>query len=35
MLERHNHRANVNYADGHTGETTFTNSWTDGQWQRN
>jgi prepilin-type processing-associated H-X9-DG protein len=35
MLERHNRRANVGYADGHTAETTFTNSWTAGQWQRN
>jgi prepilin-type N-terminal cleavage/methylation domain-containing protein/prepilin-type processing-associated H-X9-DG protein len=35
LLERHNHRANVSYADGHTAETTFTNSWTAGQWQRN
>jgi prepilin-type N-terminal cleavage/methylation domain-containing protein/prepilin-type processing-associated H-X9-DG protein len=35
MLERHNNRANVAYADGHTAETTFTNSWTAGQWQRN
>jgi prepilin-type N-terminal cleavage/methylation domain-containing protein/prepilin-type processing-associated H-X9-DG protein len=35
MLERHNGRANVSYADGHTAETTFTNSWTTGQWQRN
>jgi prepilin-type N-terminal cleavage/methylation domain-containing protein/prepilin-type processing-associated H-X9-DG protein len=35
MLERHNRRANVGYADGHSAETTFTNSWTAGQWQRN
>jgi prepilin-type N-terminal cleavage/methylation domain-containing protein/prepilin-type processing-associated H-X9-DG protein len=35
MLQRHNNRANVGYADGHTEETTFTNSWTAGQWQRN
>jgi len=35
MLERHSNRANVGYADGHTEETTFTNSWTAGQWQRN
>jgi prepilin-type N-terminal cleavage/methylation domain-containing protein/prepilin-type processing-associated H-X9-DG protein len=35
MLERHNKRANVGYADGHTEETTFTNSWVAGQWQRN
>ncbi len=35
MLERHNRRANAGYADGHTAETTFTNSWTDGQWRRN
>ena len=35
MLERHNRRANAGYADGHTEETTFTNSWTAGQWQRN
>ena len=35
MLERHNNRANVGYADGHSAETTFTNSWTAGQWQRN
>jgi len=35
LLERHNRRANVSYADGHTAETTFTNSWTAGQWQRN
>jgi prepilin-type N-terminal cleavage/methylation domain-containing protein/prepilin-type processing-associated H-X9-DG protein len=34
MLERHNKRANVNYADGHTQQTTFTNSWVAGQWQR-
>jgi prepilin-type N-terminal cleavage/methylation domain-containing protein/prepilin-type processing-associated H-X9-DG protein len=35
LLERHNRRANVGYADGHTAATTFTNSWTAGQWQRN
>jgi len=35
MLERHNRRANVGYTDGHTAETTFTNSWIAGQWQRN
>jgi len=35
MLERHDGRANVSYADGHSAETTFTNSWTAGQWQRN
>jgi prepilin-type N-terminal cleavage/methylation domain-containing protein/prepilin-type processing-associated H-X9-DG protein len=35
LLERHNRRANVNYADGHTAESTFTNTWTAGQWQRN
>jgi prepilin-type N-terminal cleavage/methylation domain-containing protein/prepilin-type processing-associated H-X9-DG protein len=35
LLERHNRRANVSYADGHTAQTTFTNSWTAGQWQRN
>jgi prepilin-type N-terminal cleavage/methylation domain-containing protein/prepilin-type processing-associated H-X9-DG protein len=35
LLERHNRRANAGYADGHTEETTFTNSWTAGQWQRN
>ena len=35
LLERHNRRANVSYSDGHTAETTFTNSWTAGQWQRN
>jgi prepilin-type N-terminal cleavage/methylation domain-containing protein/prepilin-type processing-associated H-X9-DG protein len=35
MLERHKNRANVAYADGHSEETTFTNSWTAGQWQRN
>jgi len=35
MLERHKFRANVGYADGHTEETTFTNSWNAGQWQRN
>jgi prepilin-type N-terminal cleavage/methylation domain-containing protein/prepilin-type processing-associated H-X9-DG protein len=34
MLERHNNRANVGYEDGHSAETTFTNSWTAGQWQR-
>jgi len=34
MLERHNRRANVSYADGHTAATTFTNSWNAGQWQR-
>ena len=35
MLERHNSRANVGFADGHTDQTTFTNSWSAGQWQRN
>ena len=35
LLERHNRHANVNYADGHTAQTTFTNTWTAGQWQRN
>jgi prepilin-type N-terminal cleavage/methylation domain-containing protein/prepilin-type processing-associated H-X9-DG protein len=35
LLERHNRRASVGYADGHTDQTTFTNSWTSGQWQRN
>jgi prepilin-type N-terminal cleavage/methylation domain-containing protein/prepilin-type processing-associated H-X9-DG protein len=35
MLERHNQRANISYADGHTAQNTFTNSWTLGQWQRN
>ena len=35
MLERHNRRANAGYADGHTDATTFTNSWTAGQWKRN
>lgn len=35
MLERHKNRANVAYADGHSEETTFTNSWVNGQWQRN
>jgi prepilin-type N-terminal cleavage/methylation domain-containing protein/prepilin-type processing-associated H-X9-DG protein len=35
LLERHNRRANVGYADGHTEQTTFTNSWNAGQWQRN
>jgi prepilin-type N-terminal cleavage/methylation domain-containing protein/prepilin-type processing-associated H-X9-DG protein len=35
LLERHDHRANTGYADGHTEEITFTNSWTAGQWQRN
>jgi prepilin-type processing-associated H-X9-DG protein/prepilin-type N-terminal cleavage/methylation domain-containing protein len=34
MLERHNGRANVSYADGHSAEITFTNSWTSSQWQR-
>ena len=34
MLERHNRRANVGYCDGHSAETTFTNSWVAGQWQR-
>jgi prepilin-type N-terminal cleavage/methylation domain-containing protein/prepilin-type processing-associated H-X9-DG protein len=34
MLERHKSRANVAYADGHSEETTFTNSWVSGQWQR-
>ena len=34
MLERHNGRANVGYADGHSAETTFTNSWTGNEWQR-
>lgn len=34
MLERHSNRANVGYSDGHTGLTTFTNSWTAGQWLR-
>jgi prepilin-type N-terminal cleavage/methylation domain-containing protein/prepilin-type processing-associated H-X9-DG protein len=34
MLERHHGRANVSYADGHTENTTFTNTWTLGQWQR-
>jgi len=35
LLERHNRRANVSYADGHTDQTTFTNSWVNGQWRRN
>jgi prepilin-type N-terminal cleavage/methylation domain-containing protein/prepilin-type processing-associated H-X9-DG protein len=35
LLERHNRRANVGYADGHTEQTTFTNSWNAGQWRRN
>ncbi len=34
LLERHNGRANASYADGHSEQTTFTNSWTAGQWQR-
>jgi prepilin-type N-terminal cleavage/methylation domain-containing protein/prepilin-type processing-associated H-X9-DG protein len=34
MLERHNRRANVGYADGHSEQTTFTNSWDANQWQR-
>jgi len=34
LLERHNRRASVGYADGHAEATTFTNSWTAGQWQR-
>jgi prepilin-type N-terminal cleavage/methylation domain-containing protein/prepilin-type processing-associated H-X9-DG protein len=34
MLERHNRRANVGYADGHSEKTTFTNSWDANQWQR-
>ena len=35
LLERHNRRANVGYADGHSAQTTFTNSWSAGEWQRN
>lgn len=35
LLERHNRRANIGYADGHTEESTFTNTWNAGQWQRN
>lgn len=35
LLERHSNRANVGYGDGHAEVTTFTNSWTAGQWQRN
>ncbi len=35
LLERHNNRANVGYGDGHSEETTFTNTWVAGQWQRN
>lgn len=35
LLERHNRRANIGYADGHTEESTFTNTWNTGQWQRN
>ena len=35
LLERHKNRANIGYADGHTDQSTFTNSWTLGQWQRN
>jgi prepilin-type processing-associated H-X9-DG protein len=35
LLERHNRRANAGYADGHTQQTTFTNSWAGGQWRRN
>jgi len=35
MLERHNRRANVGFADGHSEATTFTNSWIAGQWKRN
>ncbi len=34
MLERHNKRANIGYADGHTEQSTFTNSWSLGEWQR-
>jgi prepilin-type N-terminal cleavage/methylation domain-containing protein/prepilin-type processing-associated H-X9-DG protein len=35
LLERHNKRANISYADGHTEQTTFTNSWVNDQWRRN
>jgi prepilin-type N-terminal cleavage/methylation domain-containing protein/prepilin-type processing-associated H-X9-DG protein len=35
LLERHNKRANIGYADGHTDQNSFTNTWTLGQWQRN
>ena len=35
LLERHNSRANIGYADGHSEESTFTNTWNAGQWQRN
>jgi prepilin-type N-terminal cleavage/methylation domain-containing protein/prepilin-type processing-associated H-X9-DG protein len=35
LLERHNRRANIGYADGHTDQSTFTNSWNAGQWRRN
>ncbi len=35
LLERHNRRANVGFADGHTDQTTFTNSWNAEQWKRN
>jgi len=34
MDERHNKGANVGYADGHAGYTTFWKSWNDGQWER-
>jgi prepilin-type N-terminal cleavage/methylation domain-containing protein/prepilin-type processing-associated H-X9-DG protein len=35
MLERHNNRANVGYADGHSAESTFTNTWINNEWERN
>lgn len=35
MLERHDRRANIGYADGHTEQNTFSNTWANGQWQRN
>jgi len=35
MLQRHNNHANVGYGDGHSEETTFTNTWLNNQWQRN
>ncbi len=35
MLERHDRRANIGYADGHAEQNTFSNAWATGQWQRN
>jgi len=34
MLERHQHRANVGFLDGHSEDSTFKKSWNAAQWKR-